>query len=60
LFKKRSDGKGESSAHPADPTKAWEKESVRQKFKTLDPQDWSSPKPENHTRFVCISGKISI
>ena len=27
------------------------------KPKALQALDWKTPKPDNHTRFVCISGK---
>ena len=37
------------------PTAAWEKLSVRQPCKVVQPLPWDTPKPEGHTRFVCVS-----
>ena len=37
------------------PTTAWEKLSVKHKAKKVAPLSFDTPKPEGHTRFVCIS-----
>lgn len=46
-------------AYSYDPTLAWDREKVHQHVEILQPQDWKSTKPENHTRFVCISGELA-
>ena len=48
---------GTIPAYSADPTYAWDKEKVRQVVKEVQPVDWRSEKPANHTRFVCLSGE---
>lgn len=37
------------------PTIAWEKLSVKHHARKLAPLNYDTPKPEGHTRFVCIS-----
>ena len=37
------------------PTMTWDKLKVKHTVKPVDPVSWSTPKPEGHTRFVCIS-----
>lgn len=37
------------------PTTTWEKLSVKHKVKKVAPLSFDTPKPEGHTRFVCIS-----
>ncbi len=44
-------------SYSQDPNFAWEKEKVKQTVTSIKPQDWTVPQPENHTRFVCISGE---
>ena len=39
------------------PTLAWDRLKVKQVVKKVSPKKWSSAKPDNHTRFVCISGE---
>ena len=40
-----------------DPDKAWSILSVKQTVNTVKPLAHDSPKPPEHTRFVCISGE---
>ena len=61
LSSKGSPGSNESGKIPdysGNPDIAWDKEKVKQKVRVLTPQDWDTPKPDNHTRFVCISGMV--
>lgn len=44
-------------AYSTDPDKAWSILSIKNKVTPVEPLDPSSPKPPNHTRFVCISGE---
>ena len=37
------------------PTTTWERLSVKHKAKKVAPLSYDTPKPEGHTRFVCIS-----
>ena len=37
------------------PTTTWEKLSVKHQAKKVSPLSYDTPKPEGHTRFVCIS-----
>ena len=43
-------------AYSTDPTHAWSILQVKQKVGILKAQSFSKKKPDNHTRFVCISG----
>lgn len=42
----------------SEPNKMWEVLSVKQKVESIKPQAMDTPKPPDHTRFVCISGII--
>lgn len=46
--------------HPEEPNKAWSILQVSQTVKKVEPMDPSTPKPPNHTRFVCISDTHSV
>ena len=39
-----------------DPDKAWSILQLKRKVEAVDPLPYDAPKPEAHTRFVCISG----
>lgn len=52
-------GPGTIPPYSSNPTLAWDREKVRQKVEKVQPKDWKSTKPENHTRFVCISGMLA-
>lgn len=42
--------------YSSDPDKAWSILRVKMKVEKVEPLPFDAPKPEGHTRFVCISG----
>ena len=47
-------------AYSNDPDKAWSILRLKVEVREVKPLDPASPKPEGHTRFVCISGPVPI